>query len=65
MPNPNFKPIWLPLPVHARLERLQRRMMGLLVEKGRDPDLAMHRVVVAALKLSEIERKVGLDEPED
>jgi len=40
-------------------------MIVRMAETGRPDEVPMHRVVAAALKVSEIEKRMGIEEPED
>ena len=47
------------------MEQIQRRMIVARARPGAPPEAPMHRVVAAALNLSQIEAKLGIKEDDD
>ncbi len=63
MPNPNFKPLWLPVHLYERMARIRRRLIQAQVQSDKEPTVAMHSVVRIALNKSKIEEILEMRSP--
>ena len=61
MPNPRFKAIWVPLPLHRRIERIQRRMVQAQILSNKKPAVPTQWGVAAALDEAKMEQMLEMD----
>ena len=57
MPNPNFKPIYVPLPLYDQIERMRWQITLWRLQRKDYPRVPLHRVIEVAIRDANLQER--------
>ena len=57
MANPNFKPVYVPLDLYDRIERIRRQIIEVRLRLNDNPRVPLHRVVEIAIRDAKLKQR--------